>query len=91
MNHQTKTLAHYAVIRALEREPQNFRQLLENCHSLFPDQLSLLLNEMVDSHFIRKEDDEYALDVSIPNRWRKLHADWQENLDRAYELLSAIM
>ena len=91
MNHQTKTLAHYAVIRALEREPQNFRQLLENCHSLFPDQLSLLLNEMVNSHFIRKEDDEYVLDVSVPNRWRKLHADWQENLDRAYELLSAIM
>jgi len=91
MNHQTKTLAHFTVLRSLEREPQNFRQLLESCHSLFPDQLSLLLKEMVGSHFIRKEDEEYTLDVSIPNRWRKLHADWQENLDRAYELLSAIM
>jgi len=37
-----KTLAHYAVVRSLERSPQTFRQLLESCHSLFPDQLLAL-------------------------------------------------
>ena len=88
---QTKTLAHYAAIRALERDPHNFTQLLESCHSLFPDQLSLLLKEMTESHLIRKEDENYILDASVQNRWHKLHVDWQENLDRAYESLSAIM
>ena len=70
-----KTLAHYAVIRSLERSPQTFRQLLESCHSLFPDQLLTLLHEMEISRLVRREGDEYALDPSVPNQWRKIHAD----------------
>jgi len=38
MSQLEKTLAHYAVMRSLERSPQTFKQLLESCHSLFPDQ-----------------------------------------------------
>ena len=86
-----KTLAHYAVIRSLERSPQTFRQLLESCHSLFPDQLLTLLHEMEVGRLVRREGDEYALDSSVPNQWRKIHADWNENLDKAYTSLSAIM
>src|SRR3989338_10389774 len=86
-----KTLARYAVIRSLERSPQTFRQLLESCHSLFPDQLLTLLHEMEISRLVRREGDEYALDPSVPNQWRKIHADWNENLDKAYTSLSAIM
>ena len=53
-----KTLAHYAVVRSLERSPQTFRQLLESCHSLFPDQLLTLLHEMEISRLVRREGDE---------------------------------
>lgn len=88
---KSMTLAHYAVMRSLECSPHTFKQLLENCHSLFPDQLSLLLKEMSSNCLVKEENGEYSLDVSIPNRWRNLSADWQENLDKAYELLSAIM
>lgn len=91
MSQTEKTLAHYAVIRSLERTPQTFKQLLENCHSLFPDQLLSLLNEMESNHLICRDGEEYALDSSFPNRWRKIYADWNENLDRAYTSLSAIM
>lgn len=91
MTQSGKTLAHYAVVRSLERAPQTFKQLLESCHSLFPDQLLMLLREMEASHFVRREDEEYTLDLSVPNRWRNIHADWQENLDRAYASLSIIM
>ena len=31
MTQSGKTLAHYAVIRSLERSPQTFKQLLESC------------------------------------------------------------
>lgn len=62
-----------------------------NCHSLFPDQLLTLLHEMTTKHLVRQENEEYTLDPSVPNRWKKLHADWQENLDRAYTSLSTIM
>jgi len=44
MSQPEKTLAHYAVMRSLERSPQTFKQLLESCHSLFPDQLASLLH-----------------------------------------------
>lgn len=86
-----KTLAHYAVMRSLERSPQTFKQLLESCHSLFPDQLALLLDEMETNRLVRHDGEEYALDGSVPNRWRRLYADWNENLDQAYTSLSAIM
>ena len=91
MTQTEKTLAHYAVMRSLERSPQTFKQLLESCHSLFPDQLASLLGEMEADHFVWRDGEEYALDGSIPNRWRRLYADWNENLDRAYTSLSAIM
>ena len=91
MTQTEKTLAHYAVMRSLERSPQTFKQLLESCHSLFPDQLASLLGEMETDHFVWRDGEEYALDGSIPNRWRRLYADWNENLDRAYTSLSAIM
>src|SRR3989338_1718881 len=91
MTQTEKTLAHYAVMRSLERSPQTFKQLLESCHSLFPDQLASLLGEMETNHFVWRDGEEYALDGSIPNRWRRLYADWNENLDRAYTSLSAIM
>lgn len=91
MTQTEKTLAHYAVIRSLERSPQTFKQLLESCHSLFPDQLASLLGEMEANHLVRRDGEEYALDGSIPNRWRRLYTDWNENLDRAYTSLSAIM
>lgn len=91
MSKSKKTLAHYAVIRSLERLPQTFKQLLESCHSLFPDQLASLLQEMEADHLVRRDGEEYALDASVKNRWRKIHADWNENLDRAYTALSAIM
>lgn len=42
-------------------------------------------------HVIRREGEEYTLDIATTNRWRKIHADWNENLDRAYTTLSAIM
>lgn len=86
-----KTLAHYAVMRSLERLPQTFKQLLEGCHSFFPDQLAELLGEMEKDRFIRRDGEEYVLDSSVPNRWRKIHADWNENLDKAYTSLSMIM
>jgi len=86
-----KTLAHYAVMRSLERSPRTFKQLLESCHSLFPDQLASLLDEMAINRLVRRDGEEYTLDGSAPNRWRRLHADWNENLDRAYTSLSAIM
>lgn len=91
MSHAKKTLAHYAVIRSLEQYPQTFRQLLESCHSLFPDQLLSLLQEMEASYTVRREGEEYILDPSLANRWHKIYADWDENLDRAYTSLSAIM
>lgn len=91
MTQTEKTLVHYAVMRSLERSPQTFKQLLESCHSLFPDQLVSLLDEMEASHLVRRDGEEYALDGSIPNRWRRFHADWNENLDRAYTSLAAIM
>src|SRR3989344_320203 len=91
MTQTEKTLAHYAVMRSLERSPQTFKQLLESCHSLFPDQLASLLGEMETDHFVWRDGEEYALDGSILNRWRRLYADWNENLDRAYTSLSAIM
>lgn len=91
MTKSKKTLAHYAAIRSLERSPQTFKQLLEGCHSLFPDQLASLLQEMETDHLVCRDGEEYALDVSVKNRWRKIHADWNENLDRAYTALSAIM
>ena len=91
MTQTEKTLAHYAVMRSLECSPQTFKQLLESCHSLFPDQLMSLLHEMEINHLVRRDGEEYALDSSVPNRWRRLHADWNENLDRAYTSLSAIM
>ena len=91
MTQTEKTLAHYAVMRSLERSPQTFKQLLESCHSLFPDQLASLLSEMETNHFVWRDGEEYALNGSIPNRWRRLYADWNENLDRAYTSLSAIM
>lgn len=91
MTQMEKTLAHYAVMRSLERSPQTFKQLLESCHSLFPDQLTSLLDEMEVNHLVRRDDEEYTLDGSVPNRWRRLHADWNENLDQAYTSLSAIM
>lgn len=91
MTNTEKTLAHYAVMRSLERSPQTFKQLLESCHSLFPDQLLLLLHEMETDRLIRCDGENYELNSSVPNRWRKLHADWNENLDRAYTSLSAIM
>jgi hypothetical protein len=91
MTQSEKTLAHYAVMRSLERSPQTFKQLLEGCHSLFPDQLAELLGEMERDRLVRRDGEEYVLDSSIPNRWRKLHADWNENLDKAYTSLSAIM
>lgn len=86
-----KTLAHYAAMRSLERSPQTFEQLLESCHSLFPDQLASLLDEMETNRLVRRDGGEYTLDGSVPNRWRRLYADWNENLDRAYTSLSAIM
>ena len=86
-----KTLAHYVVTRSLERSPQTFKQLLESCHSLFPDQLVSLLHEMEINHLVRRDGEEYALDSSVSNRWRKIHTDWNENLDQAYTSLSAIM
>jgi len=46
---------------------------------------------MEEGRFIRREGDEYILDHSIPNRWRKIRADWNENLDKAYTSLSSIM
>lgn len=91
MSQTEKTLAQYAVIRSLERSPQTFKQLLESCHSLFPDQLLALLHEMETNHLVRRDGEEYTLDSSVPNQWRKIHADWNENLDRAYTALSAIM
>ena len=91
MSQLEKTLAHYAVMRSLERSPQTFKQLLESCHSLFPDQLASLLHEMEKNHFVQRDGEEYTLDISVSNRWRKVHADWNENLDRAYTALSAIM
>ncbi len=91
MTQTERTLTHYAVMCSLERSPQTFRQLLESCHSLFPDQLVSLLHEMETSRLVRRDGEEYTLDSSIPNRWRKLHADWNENLDQAYTSLSAIM
>lgn len=91
MTQTEKTLAHYAVMRSLERSPQTFKQLLESCHSLFPDQLASLLGEMETNRLVRRDGEEYALDGSVPNRWRRLHADWNENLDRAYTSLSVIM
>lgn len=91
MPRSKKTLAHYAVTRSLERSPQTFKQLLEGCHSLFPDQLASLLQEMETDHLVLRDGEEYALDVSVKNRWRKIYADWNENLDRAYTALSAIM
>jgi hypothetical protein len=91
MSQSEKTLAHYAVMRSLERSSQTFRQLLESCHSLFPDQLLTLLQEMKESHLVRHEGEEYTLDPSVPNYWRKIHTDWQENLDKAYTSLSTIM
>ena len=78
-------------MRSLERSPQTFKQLLESCHSLFPDQLASLLHEMEKNHFVQRDGEEYMLDISVSNRWRKVHADWNENLDRAYTALSAIM
>lgn len=91
MTKSEKTLAHHAVLRSLERSPQTFKQLLESCHSLFPDQLVSLLDEMEKNRLIRRDGEEYDLDSSVPNRWRKIHADWNENLDKAYTSLSAIM
>lgn len=91
MTQTEKTLAHYAVMRSLEHSPQTFKQLLESCHSLFPDQLASLLDEMETNRLVRRDGEEYALDGSVPNRWRRLYADWNENLDRAYTSLSAIM
>ena len=91
MSQPEKTLTHYAVMRSLERSPQTFKQLLESCHSLFPDQLASLLHEMEKNHFVQRDGEEYMLDISVSNRWRKVHADWNENLDRAYTALSAIM
>ena len=91
MSNTKKILAHYVVMRSLERSPQTFRQLLESCHSLFPDQLVSLLKEMEADHFVRRDDEGYTLDASVKNRWRKIHADWNENLDQAYTTLSIIM
>lgn len=86
-----KILAHYTVMRSLERSPHTFKQLLESCHSLFPDQLATLLREMETSHLIRRHGEEYVLHDSVANLWRNVHADWNENLDRAYTKLSSIM
>lgn len=91
MTQSVNTLAHYAVMRSLERSPQTFKQLLENCHSLFPNQLLVLLGEMEAKHLVRCEGEEYALEPSASSRWRKMHADWNENLDQAYTSLSGIM
>jgi len=91
MAQSEKTLVQYAVMRSLERSPQTFKQLLESCHSLFPDQLAELLGEMKKDNLVRRDGEEYVLDSSVPNLWRKIHADWNENLDKAYTSLSAIM
>lgn len=91
MSHQQRTLAHYIIVRALERAPQNFGQLLKSCHSLFPDQLLATIDKMVGEHLIKKMGEEYVLDPSVQNCWQKLQVDWQENLDKAYATLSTIM
>ena len=46
---------------------------------------------MESNHLVRHEGDEYTLDPAMPNCWRNIHADWQENLDGVYTSLSTIM
>lgn len=86
-----QTLVGQMIIGSLERAPKSFDKLLEICHSIFPDELQTILDGMVNDRLIRKIENEYSLDPSIPNRWIKIQTDWQENLDNAYKALSKIM
>lgn len=91
MTQSNRALARLAVIRALERAPQTLGQLLEACHSLFPDELIALLDDMVQTGSVERVDGMYTLASAVTNRWRRVTTDWQENMDRAYSALSAIM
>ena len=90
MEHK-QTLISQIILGAIERAPRNFDNLIELCHSLFPDELQTVLDGMVSDMLIGKMDDEYTLNSSSLKRWTKIQIDWQENLDRSHKALIDIM
>lgn len=79
------------IIGILQRSPRSFNELMESCHSLFPDELLVILSNMEDKGLINKNYDKYYLCGNKVDQWSSVQTEWQENLDKAYQVFSMIM
>jgi len=85
------SLVSLTIVGILERGPKSFGGLLEASHSLFPDELQSALDRLHATGEIELHSNHYQLSDRTPNRWLPIQIDWQENLDRAHDVLSRIM
>lgn len=75
----------------LQKGSKEFNELLESCHSVFPDELLAVLDNMASSKLIEKNGNKYSLCGCKVNQWQSIQSGWQENLDKVYRAFSSIM